>query len=231
MLSSHKNEVNMKVCPQCKETKESIYFPKRKTSKDGLYCWCKECCVKKTREHARNNPDAVKATREKRREKSCAAAKEYKKKHKKRLDAQKKIHYELNKEKICEKSREYAKNITEEQKRKRSEYYKKWTLTDGAIEYRKKMSEIFSQKYIKQRKASRCVTNAVRDGRLIKSDRCTLCLSIENIEGHHPDYDKPLEVVWLCRKCHRNYHKELKKELSNGSQRTKEKDCQSQVQS
>jgi hypothetical protein len=27
---------------------------------------------------------------------------------------------------------------------------------------------------------------------------------------HHPDYDKPLEVVWVCRSCHLDIHAEEK---------------------
>lgn len=26
---------------------------------------------------------------------------------------------------------------------------------------------------------------------------------------HHPDYSKPLEVVWMCRPCHLAEHKRL----------------------
>lgn len=32
----------------------------------------------------------------------------------------------------------------------------------------------------------------------------------QKVEAHHNDYSKPLEVVWLCRKCHADLHRELK---------------------
>lgn len=40
---------------------------------------------------------------------------------------------------------------------------------------------------------------------------CEQCSSTENIDGHHEDYDKPLEVLWLCRRCHMLLHAELKR--------------------
>lgn len=33
-------------------------------------------------------------------------------------------------------------------------------------------------------------------------NKCEKCGSIENLERHHPDYGKPLEIMTLCRKCH-----------------------------
>jgi hypothetical protein len=54
-------------------------------------------------------------------------------------------------------------------------------------------------------KAHTAVNNAVRDGRLQKSP-CALCGSGKNIQGHHKDYGRPLDVVWLCTTCHHRLH-------------------------
>lgn len=39
---------------------------------------------------------------------------------------------------------------------------------------------------------------------------CFECGS-ESVEAHHPDYDAPLDVIWLCRKHHAQLHKEHKR--------------------
>lgn len=59
------------------------------------------------------------------------------------------------------------------------------------------------------RRAARvAVSNAVRDGRLLKNN-CQHC-GDARAQGHHPDYGKPLEVIWLCNACHRRLHRSLK---------------------
>jgi len=47
----------------------------------------------------------------------------------------------------------------------------------------------------------------VRKGEIEKKE-CERCGEI-NVEGHHEDYDKPYELMWLCKKCHMERHKEL----------------------
>lgn len=53
----------------------------------------------------------------------------------------------------------------------------------------------------KRQKAYSLVAFAKVTGKLIQRP-CYLCGN-EKSEAHHPDYDKPLEVVWVCRKHHR----------------------------
>lgn len=49
--------------------------------------------------------------------------------------------------------------------------------------------------------------NAVRDGKLFPWPVCAVpeC-DCTKVEGHHPDYSRPLDVVWLCNKHHREVH-------------------------
>ena len=44
----------------------------------------------------------------------------------------------------------------------------------------------------------------------IQKKPCEICGSMENLEAHHDDYSKPLQVRWLCRRHHKQLHKELK---------------------
>jgi hypothetical protein len=48
------------------------------------------------------------------------------------------------------------------------------------------------------------VNNAIRRGTLIRLP-CTQCGN-EKSHGHHEDYTKPLDVLWLCNLCHKQLH-------------------------
>lgn len=68
-------------------------------------------------------------------------------------------------------------------------------------EYLKKYREKYPKKY----SAHNMVNNYIRDGKLVKVDTCE-CGSTFAVEAHHDDYNKPLEVRWLCAVCHKRWH-------------------------
>jgi len=56
------------------------------------------------------------------------------------------------------------------------------------------------------RRARWRIKGALASGRLSRSEACSTCSGPGPIEAHHPDYDRPLDVVWLCHACHMRCH-------------------------
>ena len=60
---------------------------------------------------------------------------------------------------------------------------------------------------VEQKKRDSCRSYAgvyLRRGKIIRQP-CQFCGN-PNSEMHHPDYSKPLFIVWLCRACHLILH-------------------------
>ena len=85
--------------------------------------------------------------------------------------------------------KKYQKN-----KRKENPGYK----TLEYAEYRKKNPE--------KVKAHMLLNYAIRKGKIERSP-CVDCGATHMIHGHHPNYTKPYEVIWVCSIHHKNYHK------------------------
>ena len=51
------------------------------------------------------------------------------------------------------------------------------------------------------------VSYAIQRGYLVRQP-CCRCGESKSV-AHHEDYDKPLDVMWLCQPCHKQRHKEL----------------------
>jgi hypothetical protein len=65
------------------------------------------------------------------------------------------------------------------------------------------------------KKEARFAMQRATDKGLIKrGEVCEVCATKgtgpQPIEGHHDDYNKPLTVRWLCKKCHFDWHKNNK---------------------
>lgn len=62
-----------------------------------------------------------------------------------------------------------------------------------------------SQISIKKNKARNIANLLVRSG-IIIMEPCKLCGDNE-AEKHHPNYDNPSDVTFLCKNCHTDFHK------------------------
>ena len=61
-----------------------------------------------------------------------------------------------------------------------------------------------------RQKARSAVMVAKRSGELLPTVTCEHCGKPGKLHGHHPDYEKPLAVIWLCPKCHAQEHKKIR---------------------
>jgi len=77
---------------------------------------------------------------------------------------------------------------------KKKEYFERW-------------KNKFPEKY----RARNIVNAAIRDKKL-KALPCERCGCALMVQAHHEDYSKPLDVTWLCTKCHGQRHREINEE-------------------
>lgn len=104
--------------------------------------------------------------------------------------------------------------------------YKKWVNDnrDKILRYNKECYKRNPEKHIQKVlkyqalnpekiKAHQVLRTAVKQGMVIKPEHCSNCNKPGKIEGHHDDYSKPLDVDWLCTRCHKNLN-HLKKKVA-----------------
>lgn len=80
---------------------------------------------------------------------------------------------------------------------------KEYSLTEAGKSSHAKATKKWKKLHPDRRKASVAVNNALRDKRLKKLP-CLICG--KKAQAHHPDYDSPLDVVWLCSPHHKQAH-------------------------
>ena len=103
---------------------------------------------------------------------------------KERYRAESRKYYWDNRDKVITRQKEYYREHREQAKKWSLEYYYK------NHEERKKIN------------AARAMTKKY----VPLNDQCQICGNSDNLEHHHPNYDKPLEVITLCRNCHKTIH-------------------------
>ena len=197
----------MKVCTKCSIEKSLNEFYKRSQNKDGLDSRCKACNKKICKTYRENNAENIKKYKA-----------DWFKKNYERLKEKRKTYYEINSHSILESNRIWIQNNIERYKDIKKQYQKKNKVKliekrkEWVVNNKDKISELHKKDYKKNKKKhmSRGILNkAVKSNEIIRGV-CAKC-GESKVEGHHFDYSKPLDVIWLCIKHHHRLHEEERK--------------------
>lgn len=121
-----------------------------------------------------------------------------------------------HRQKNIERIREYDRNrINQKERRikeieaikKNPERYKKY----------KEQQNSWAKRNKNKRNAHNKLKRVLQKGSIIKPNNCQICGKTNClIYGHHYDYNKPLDVIWVCSECHGKLHRKYNKlELNN----------------
>ena len=79
-----------------------------------------------------------------------------------------------------------------------------------------------NKRYPEKSRARRILRDAISRGEVIRPLTCENCGNggvgrdgRSTIQGHHDDYNSPLDVKWLCTTCHAAMHRELNRQRGN----------------
>lgn len=87
----------------------------------------------------------------------------------------------------------------------KSEFVRKQTLLRQKKRRKLNPYPLSPERAFKQN-ARKKLARALKSGK-VKKLPCRDCNEL-NVEAHHPDYSKPMEVIWLCKKHHGEIHRE-----------------------
>jgi hypothetical protein len=97
----------------------------------------------------------------------------------------------------------------EKEREHRIARHKAYMATPQGKEAHKRATEKWKDANKVRRAAQIILGNALKY-KTITRQPCWVCG--EKAEAHHPDYSRPLDVVWLCKKHHKEVHSMSKKE-------------------
>jgi len=114
---------------------------------------------------------------------------------------------------ICRKSVTGSKKLCvlcagERKKKYQDIYYKTWYAENG----RKRpdnyieIAKNWVLKNPEKRQAALILQYAIKKNKIRKPIKCSKCKRKTKLQGHHLDYNKPFDVIWLCASCHKLEH-------------------------
>lgn len=113
--------------------------------------------------------------------------------------------------------REFDRKRTDDPKRvkMRKDYFEKNRKDPNWQARQRESRDKYLDKFAHKRSCHVIWGNYKRD-HSIKPEPCSKCSSEIDLNAHHEDYTKPLEIIWLCKKCHGLRHREINEEIRNG---------------
>ena len=186
-MKTQKNTTSKKRCTRCGQSKPLTAFSRKTKSKSGHQDWCKNCfrLYVPPRSYPRSNEP-----------KRCASCKKTRRaeefhscdRHRDGLQSYC-MHCQVNK--------------TRESVLARPERYR---------ELNRQSQKRYRLRHPDRIKARAILWRAVRSGEVTVPDSCEECgRKYKSLIPHHLDYDKPLDVIWQCVRCHKKEHRNIGK--------------------
>ncbi len=150
------------------------------------------------------------AYRQANKEKIAAYAKAHREANREKISAYRKAHREANREKVLAQERAYYRANREKHAATMKAYYKanRWRRSEYVAanpEQRRNVNQRYAAANPEKLAAQRAVSKAIRHGELERGV-CEVCNTPDNVEGHHDNYEKQLDVRWLCKTHHTEHH-------------------------
>lgn len=84
---------------------------------------------------------------------------------------------------------------------------KRYRQTEKGKKAQQRKAKKYRKKYPKECCTHKKLQRAVKAGKIKRPNKCSKCNKKCKPDGHHPDYKKPLKVIWLCKQCHADLKK------------------------
>ncbi len=168
-----------KKCTKCKVEKELTEFKRiLRRGKRVVDSQCAECLAEYKRKHYRENRQAYLDKSKRWREDNPERAKEVRR-----------IYYEENAERLRAQKRDYSRRpeVIERQNERFREYRK-------------------DEEFLRRERSRGMLNKRIQSKKITKPNRCSTCGEKGYVEAHHEDYDKPFDVIWICKLCHEDIH-------------------------
>lgn len=110
-----------------------------------------------------------------------------------------------NKERAKKKHLEWLSKNRERVRRVHNEYRKTENYKKCRQKTQLQRQRAYYAKYPDKIQARILLGEELKKKKIIKSS-CEVCREVKHIQGHHEDYSKPLNVMWLCQWHHSQLH-------------------------